>query len=64
MENISKTIKALFVKMSGDEILKYAGFLPRPSESSQRPNNSLSVVSFCPCVKKSIGISLQYLTSH
>ena len=28
MENISKAIKALFVKMSGDEILKYAGFLP------------------------------------
>ena len=27
MENISKAIKALFVKMSGDEILKYAGFL-------------------------------------
>lgn len=27
MENISKAIKALFVKMSGDEILKYAGFI-------------------------------------
>lgn len=28
MENISKAIKALFVKIEGDEILKKAGFLP------------------------------------